>query len=257
MKSRESNELDKEKNTAVSRRKFLGALGAGGAAFLCPDIQKALAQEPPSSSRYEKHGWFYTSEEMRDMYEREYRGERILKNIIRKKEGKWVGYSRGEEFVVPVEFIEKTLFLFRQLIEQKTAKFLFRLDAFHGHFFVPMPTGEKYKKMHGMEEAREFLREENAGVLFHNSEHLRVDQDNTEEVQMYSQRNVIGWYDGRPLTILPLPRENKSTAADIPENSVGIGLDFLFAAHKDGQFEIVVGGNKIRLDISFNDETYF
>lgn len=258
MKHFEDNLRGGKKDKDISRREFLNILGIGGAAMLCPGIKKAIAQESSSApSRYEKHGWFYAFEEMQDIYEREYRGERILKNIVRKKDGKWIGSSQEKEFVVPAEFIEKSLLHLRQLIEQRTAKFIFRLDAFHGHFFVPMPAGEKYKKLQGVEEALEFVQDEHAGVLFHNSEHFKANPDSPEEAEIFSRRNVIGWYDGRPLTILPLPQDTKRTAADVPDDSVEIGLDFKFAAHERGQFKIIADGKEIRLDISFDDSRYY
>lgn len=246
-----------KEDTPISRREFLKTLGAAGAAVLCPEIKQALAQVSPEGTPHYEGGWLYSYKEMQGIYDREYHEEKILKNVVKKKEGKWIGYSKGHEFVIPREFIDKTLSLLRQLMEAKTARFLFRLDASHGHFFVPLPAGEKYEKVHDPEEARFLMQDQLAGVLFHNSEHLRPNPDDPGEVKIFSRRNVIGWYDGRPLTVLPLPEEDQGTAAKIPDQSVGVDLDFKFAAHKDGQFKIVVDGKEIRLDLSFDDLYYY
>ena len=87
-------------------------------------------------SRYED-GWFYTLEEIQRAYEAEYIGpEKLLKNRIRQEEGKWIGIFKEKEVVVPQEFIDKTLENLKEILEKKTASFLFRLDAFHFHPFV-------------------------------------------------------------------------------------------------------------------------
>lgn len=97
---------------AISRRKFLEILSLAGGAVACFDLKKVIAQEDsrdaPSRFEYGKHGWFYTFEEMRKIHEREYRGERILKNTLVKKGEQFVGFLEGKEFVVPREFVERT-----------------------------------------------------------------------------------------------------------------------------------------------------
>ncbi len=129
----------KNKEKEMSRREFLKKLGIGlaGVAVLCSDLEKVFAQEESIPSRYEKHGWFYTLEEMKKVYEEEYNApEKLLEKTLYRENGKWMGVFRKEKFEVPQEFIDKTLKQFKDMLKQGTAKFLFRLDAFHCHFFM-------------------------------------------------------------------------------------------------------------------------
>lgn len=256
--------FDKEDRTEtpesskIGRRQFLKVLG-GAAAILCLDVKKALAQEGLSGrSRYEK-GWFYKTAEMQKIYGEEYnRQEKPLKNTLFKRGEQWIGTIAGEEFVVPEQFINRTLVHLRQMLESNTALFLFRLDAFHGHFFVPEDIFDsRYKSVDDAVETTKLLVEEDSlGVLYHNSEHFEPDPHKPEEVQRHARRNVVGYYDGRPLLFLPLPK-TIGTAANEPEGNRSVGPPLTFAAHKNGAFHITVEGKEIRLDISLDDAPYF
>ncbi len=241
-----------------SRREFLKILGTA-AAVLCLRIKESAAQsEAQIPSRYEK-GWFYNLEEMHKVYEREYSSEqKLLRNIIRKRGKEWVGSSDGKEFVIPQQFIDLTLAHFKEMLEKNTARFLFRLDASHGHFFVPESVFEKrYASRDSYENVRFLAADKNLGVLYHNSEHLNVEKGDKEALELFDRRNVIGWYDGRPISILPLPTETPRTAASSPEGTHDLGPSLRFAAHKNGELAITAGNKEIRLDISFDDETYW
>ncbi len=245
---------DKEQ-AGFTRREFLKTLGLAAGGVLCSGLEKAVAQEASTPSRYEKHGWFYTLEEIKEVYEREYNGEKILKNVFKKKGEEWIGTMNGKEFVVPQEFVEKTLSLLGELLEKKLAKYIFRLDCSHGHFFVDEKHRDSfYANCDSLEEARRLAEDKKLGILFHNNEHLKKDPNDKEVMNFIEKRNVIGWYDGREMEILPLP-QGKSIAISTP------GRDFAsypkFAAHKDGVFSITVDGKEIRLDISFDDNSYY
>lgn len=250
--------MENFKEGGITRREFLKTLGLAAGGVLCSGLEKAVAQETFVPSRYEKHGWYYNLEETKEVYEWEYNGEKILKNVFRKKNGAWVGLVDGKEFDVPEEFLNKTLMHLKDMLEQGAAKFIFRLDCFHGHFFVDEKHYDSfYANCDGLEEAKRLVKDKKLGILFHNAEHLKKDFDDKEAMNLIEKRNVIGWYDGRPIAILPLPKDQKSTAVSAEE----LGRDLFsyprFAAHKDGFFPIEVGGKEIRLDISFDDNSYF
>lgn len=252
----QENEGRKE---GMTRRKFM-KLAGGGALILGWDAEGALAQggEPYVESRYEKHGWFYTLEEMQKVYEREYVGEKLLQNIVRKKGEKLMGVYRGKEIVVSPQFIRRILSHLRSMLEKGAAQFLFRLDANHGHyFFVPEDIYKSsYERIGDAEAFRRAMEDQTLGILYHNSEHLDPGDKNPEAVKLYKKRNVIGWSDGRPITILPLPKGDR-TSADTPGGYKELPITLDFAAHKDGEFSINVGGKEIRLDFSFDDSRYY
>ena len=262
------NKKEKTKNRGMSRRQFLKMLGisAGAAAMLGSDFKRLSAQAKyfweTEKSRYEKHGWSYTLEEMEKVYEEEYNApEKLLKNTLQQEGEKLIGLVRGEKIEVPQKFIDKTLQHLKEMLEQKAAKFIFRLDAFHGHFFVSEKRyQENYYDLSIVEQTRKLINDGELGILYHNSEHgkfldKKSDELTAEEKELKEKRNVIGWYDNRSIEILSLPEGGKKIAADIPGCSLGPGL--LFSAHKDGIFTISHNGKEIRLDISFEDETFY
>lgn len=75
-------------------------------------------------------------------------------------------------------------------------------------------------------------------------------------MKLYSKRNAVGYYDGRHIKILPLPKGSR-TAADVPENNSEFGPYLKFAANKNGQFSIEANDKEVRLDISFDDMKYY
>ncbi|MDO8561175.1 MAG: hypothetical protein Q7R91_03090 [bacterium] len=257
MKSIEGNFNSRGKE-GLSRREFLGVLGGAGAmAFSCGPGKIFAQGEGERPSRYEKHEWFYSSEEMARVYEQEYNGEKILQNTVRRESDAWVGTIYGKKFEVSNEFIEKTLGHLRDMLTQNAARYIFRLDAFHGHLFVPTSEFEaRFSPLEPHEQARLIMDYYSLGVLYHNSEHLKIDDQDREAAILYKRRNVIGWYDGRSIAILPLPK-GKESAAPIPSDMNDLYPYLRFAAHKDGVFSLNSGGREIRLDLTFDDMTYY
>lgn len=249
---------EEKKEQGMPRRKMLQLLG-GGLAF-CLGVKKTEAQmEPPRPSRYEK-GWSYTSAEMQTIYDREYNGEKILKNAVVREGDNLIGAIDGKKIIVPQKFIDRMLRHMEEMLDLNAAKFISRLDAFHGHLFVPETVSEERYKDTSQDLPKEavLLFEDNSiGILYHNSEHFKPSPDRQEETERYSKRNVLGYYDGRPLKILPLPTETKRTAAHTPEGTRDLSVYPKFAAHKDGVFSITVAGQTIRIDISFDDSSYY
>lgn len=83
-----------------------------------------------------------------------------------------------------------------------------------------------------------------------------MDENDAESVELNKKRNVLGFFDGRPIEILPLPKE-KSSAVSVHSKKAHDLLPYpCFAAHKDGALEIEAGREKIRYDISFDDLGY-
>lgn len=241
-------EYPKEEPSGISRREFLKILALPPLAA-CMKPERAMADildGPPGL--YEK-GWFYNLEEMEQIYEREYREERPLKVFIEKKEGKCIATYGKEEFEIPDRFIKLILTHLKRMLESGAARFLFRLDAFHGHFFVSEEIyKEKYLKTSGAEMAFLLVREEKLGVLYHNSEHLKLDEKDVRTVDLYSKRNVIGDTQGS-LRFLPPPPKGQRTAASTPEGTHDLAPYLCFAANQNGEFSISVNGREIRLDI--------
>ena len=78
-----------------------------------------------------------------------------------------------------------------------------------------------------------------------------------EAQKLIKQRNIIGWYDGRPLEILfaetsALVGDGKSNTAIIPKGYRRMG-SLVCKVTKNGEFSIQKGEQTIRVDISLYD----
>ncbi len=254
------NSEKKEDGFDPSRREFLKLLGAAGAAAFFADHPEVAAEGLDHPSRYERDGWWYSAEQMRELYEREYNGPKILENRLIVKRSGVIGRYDGKELAVPQRFVDSTLANIAGLLERKAARYLFRLDAAHGHFFVPAERYRtRYGALAGAAEVEVLARDRMLGILFHNAEHLKLDPNNPEDALFNARRNVLGWYDGRPLEILPSPPggETKWSVPDLPGAMHNLSPYPKFAAHKTGAFSVWHRGKRVRLDVSLDDPWYY
>jgi hypothetical protein len=206
-------------------------------------------------------GWFYTLQEIKHQYLIEYNEGKRLSNCITKKKMNYVTSCNGDDFFIPEAFVTKTLELIKALLEQGLTRYIFRLDAFHGHLFVPEYIFIKeYSSMTTEEMIRNFTNEDSLGVLFHNAEHLALRDPpgsgaaNPEARALIEKRNVIGWYGAKPLEVIKstkdiLLSDRKSLTAAIPAGYKNVGV-ITFRATRNGEFSITHNGEEIRIDIS-------
>jgi hypothetical protein len=212
-------------------------------------------------------GWFYTLDEIEAIYEVEYYENNRLESFIRHENGKCINQCNNELSEIPTQFIETTLIFLKQMLDRELTKYLFRLDTFHGHFFV---TDEqftrKYLNLNTMEMMMEFVNDDSLGVLFHCAEHMALrnpPQTGTIDKavqELIKQRNIIGWYDVESIEVVTAPKNElvgsgKSNTATIPQGFRGVG-SITFKANIDGEFSIQHAGQTIRLDISLCDYYY-
>ncbi len=216
---------------------------------------------------YSTHGWYFTREETKQIYEKEYEEGARLENCIRIENGKYVAYRYGKKFEVPEKFVKSTLRQLEETLEKGYAEYIFRLDAFHSHLFVPYDVFEKYKDLkNGAEVTEAYTKDEQLGALYHNAEHLTIEYPKTGEIdpiakELCNKRSVLGWYDGRSLEIThpketDLPKIIEANTASIPEGYHIIG-GLTFKATKNGEFAIKHKGKEIRIDISFDADSYY
>ena len=214
------------------------------------------------------YGWFYTLDEIGEFYEVEYYDNNRLENFIRHENGKYINQCHNELSDVPKKFIETTLELLTQMLDRELTKYLFRLDTFHGHFFVTGKQFEKkYLKRNTLEMMQELVNDDSLGILFHCAEHLAlrnppqtgaIDKKAEELIKL---RNIIGWYDGESIEVVTAPQNElvgsgKSNTATIPQGFRGVG-SITFKANINGEFSIKHADQIIRLDISLCDYYYY
>jgi hypothetical protein len=252
----------RESGSGLDRRRFL-ALSAASA--LCTGlIERASAEE--SAGLYGENGkdWFYSWKEIEHIYEQEYAGERKLKNVVTKTD---TGYEATVSGVnvqfTDTRFIDGILTHLERMIEAGAARYVHRLDAFHGHIFMD-EEDPKWIDFDGViaEDQLRMLLVENipdVKILYHNSEHVDPDAG-AEEKEIHAKRNVISTIGSDELDILPLPDTSgfiKYTSQNRPKGSHDLRVNPRFAANKDGVFSIKINGKEVRIDISFDDADYF
>jgi len=215
------------------------------------------------------YGWFYTLDQMEELYEVEYYENNTLDYFIRNESGKCISQCDNELSEIPEQFIEKTLLMLQQMLDRGLTKYLFRLDTFHGHFFVTDEQFErKYLHLNTKEMINMFVNDDSLGVLFHCAEHMALTNPPQtgvidEEAQKFiKQRNIIGWYDEVSIEVVA-PEQNglvgdgKSNTATIPQGFRGVGA-ITFKANVNGEFSIELADHQtIRLDISLCDYYYY
>jgi len=206
-------------------------------------------------------GWFYTLNQMAELYEVEYNEGKRLSNFIKFKGGDFIAECNGESFIVPDQFIETTLRLLKELLEKSLVKYLFRLDSYHSHPFVTdLEFDKKYSGLNSIKMAEKYVNDTSLGVLFHNAEHLALRSPphagpiDLEAQELIAKRNVIGWFDGRVTEVIFPQKENfigngKSNTAIIPKGYRGVG-SIVYKATRNGEFSITHDNKKIHLDIS-------
>jgi hypothetical protein len=206
-------------------------------------------------------GWFYTLNQMKELYEIEYNEGKRLSNFIKLEDEDYIAECNGESFIVPNSFIDTTLRQLKELLDSGLVKYLFRLDSFHSHPFVTEQNFEKeYLGLSYIEMAEKFVNDTSLGSLFHNAEHLALRAPphtgpiDPEAQELISKRNVIGWYDGRGIEVVFPPKKKlvgsgKSNTAIIPKGYRGVG-SIIYKATRNGELSITHDNNKIQIDIS-------
>ena len=213
------------------------------------------------------YGWFYTLDEIEELYEDEYYENNRLESFIRLANEKCINQCNNELSEIPGQFVETTLELLKQMLDKELTKYLFRLDTFHGHFFVTDKQFEKrYLNLNTTEMMKEFVNDNSLGVLIHCAEHMALRNPpktgtiDKEAQKLIKLRNIIGWYDVKSIEVVTASKKElvgsgKSNTAIIPQGCRGVG-SITFKANINGEFDIKHADQTIRLDISLCDYYY-
>jgi hypothetical protein len=134
------------------------------------------------------------------------------------------------------------------------ARYLFPLDLDHAHLASPSDLWEKkYSKLPRDKALPALLEEPGLAALYHTAEHLttidpKTGQENTEAKAWRERRNVLGFYDGRPIEILP--SHPTGIGVGVPEGYESFA-GFNFLASPKGQLYIFLATKAIPFDITF------
>jgi len=205
--------------------------------------------------------WDYTAEEMRLAYRYQQQFGALVTNRLSavscslgKKET--TASYEGKQLSVPCRFIDETIRHLEELLKIGAAKYLFPLDAGHAHLVVPQNLWKKkYNKLRGWRRLSALLREPNLAALYHTAEFLTVLDRKTGKINPLAKdwkekRNVLAFYDGRPIQILP---PDPTGAGVGPPDKYETLNKFNFLANPRGLFVIAHQEDSIYFDITFEE----
>jgi hypothetical protein len=206
--------------------------------------------------------WYFTADEIETAYRYQaYFGRRLhnpLKpNVCYFGKSEFTASFRGREFVAPCRFIADTTRHLKLMIEKGAARYLFPLDADHAHLAIPKELWQrKYSKLSVDEVFPQILWEPELVALYHTAEHLAV-RDSKSDKEIFqtkdwqAKRNVLGYFNGGPIRILPARADG--SAHDKLEQYENVA-SFYFLAHRLGEIAVPVNGGAISLDMSFDED---
>lgn len=206
--------------------------------------------------------WYFTADEIRTAHRYQENFGRRLNRPLKavsclNNSTEFVASFRGNEFLAPCRFITETIRHLQEILEQGAARYLFPLDADHAHLAIPSTIWErKYSQLPSDKVLPDLLWEPALAALYHTAEHLTATDPKTGQVGSDAQawkekRNVLGFYDGRPVKILPHQSDGSGQRA--PESYTMFG-SFNFLAHRLGELEFSSMGKRFAFDISFDDD---
>lgn len=207
--------------------------------------------------------WYFAAAEIAIAYSyQEQFGQRLLRPIkpavCNYGKDEFPASYQGNEFLAPCRFIIQTKQHLKVMVERGAARYFFPLDADHAHLAIPKELWEtNYPNVPTHQILPQILRESRLVALYHTAEHLAIADPKTGEELSQSKdwrdkRNVLGFFDGRPLKILP-PNSDGSAHQHL-EQYENVGT-FYFLAHRLGEIVLSVEGKAIPFDMSFDEDS--
>ena len=208
-------------------------------------------------------GWYFTPVEIENAYRYQEQFGSRLRHAL-KPHGCYYGNSefvasfQGKQFHAPCRFITETTRHLKQMLENGAARYLFPLDADHAHLAVPTELwAETYSKLSVGEVLPALLREPKLIALYHTAEHLTIaDPTNVAAkdatAKWRAKRNVLGFFDGSAVKILPSPADGMAHA--LLEHYENVGTVY-FLAHRLGEIVFSANAKAVTFDISFDEDS--
>ena len=204
--------------------------------------------------------WFFTSDEVEAAYQYQQNFGARLRFPLKAgpclfRDGEFATWYRRSNLVISCRFVMEVTRHLKEMIDAGAAKFLFALDADHAHLGVPLDVwNRKYKNLPAEQVFAAILREPGLVALYHTAEHLRVTDRRSGRVNAVAKawqdkRNVVGFFDGRPIGILP--PGPKGQGVGMPEEYYSYG-GFSFLASPRGELYLASGASMITFDIAFD-----
>jgi hypothetical protein len=240
--------------TASSYTTWRKLLGCAGTALVLGATSAA--------AQLSRESWYFSAAEIGAAYQyQESYGGRMRNPLpaFRCMTGKanFVTTYRGASVQVACQFVNQVTRHLKDMLAIGAARYLFPLDADHAHLAVPAAVwAERYDKLSAERLMEALLREPKLVALYHTAEHLAPDikvngKDDASVRRWREQRNLLGYFDGRPLQVLPAHPEGFGVG--LPDGLIGYG-GFNFLASRRGELMILQGQRAISFDLSLEME---
>ena len=215
-----------------------------------------------ASAQYSRDSWFFSAAEIGAAYQyQENYGGRMRNPLpafsCMTGQAEFVATLRRVPVRVACPFVNHVMRHLKEMLDVGAARYLFPLDADHAHLAVPAAVWEeKYSKLSSTQLLVALLREPQLVALYHTAEHLEPAakekrSDDAAVRRWREQRNVLGYFDGRPLQILPPHPEGFGVG--LPDGLMSYG-GFNFLASPHGELMILQGQRAIAFDVSLEME---
>jgi hypothetical protein len=244
---------DKSIHRSSSRLKHFSVNLLLGAYILLVSNLESLAASPYDS-------WYFTAEEVEaaHQYQENY-GERMRNPLPARDclfgQNEFMATYKQTEFLIPCRFVMEATRHLKEMLAVGAAKYLFPLDADHAHIGIPAELwASKYSKLPSEQIWFALLREPKLIALYHTAEHLEISDPKTGKVNdearaWKEKRNVLGFFDGRPIEILPPHPAGQGVGMPLGYNSYG-GFNFL--ANPRGELFLFLNNKVVTFDLSLD-----
>jgi len=203
--------------------------------------------------------WFFAAEEVETAHQ--YHGERIRNPLPARqcmfgKKDTMATYRRAQ-LLVPCGFIMEIARHLKEMLAVGAAKYLFPLDADHAHLAVPVKLwATQYSRLPAEQVLFALMREPELVALYHTAEHLTITDPATGKVNQDAKvwkdkRNVLAFFDGRPIRVLPPHPAGHGVGMPAAYNAYGV---FNFLANPRGELFIFVQNKVVTFDLSLEPE---
>ena len=204
--------------------------------------------------------WYFSAKEIHAAYQYQENFGARIRNPVKAQEcflGRpdFVASYRSLDFVAPCRFITESTRHLKEMLNAGAAKYFFPLDANHAHLGIPVTAWEgKYRHLPNEQILPALLDDPALVALYHTAEHLDIRAATSADGKKWlEQRNVLGFFDGRPIEILPPKPRHQGVGMPEKYHSYG-GFDFL--ASRAGALFVFSGNRMITFDVSLDPDAF-
>ena len=230
-------------------------------ACLIMGLMVVLSSAPSARANSFRDSWYFTAEEIDAAYQYQENCGVRMRNPLPAKgclygEQDFVASYRQTTFLLSCRFITEATRHIKEMLSLGAARYLFPLDADHAHLAVPSEVwARKYSKLSSPQLMVALLREPALVALYHTAEHLEFSAakagEKNEAVKGWKEkRNVLGFFDGRPIQVLPPHPEGHGVG--MPAGYVSYG-GFNFLANYQGELLLFLSDRAIAFDVSLDE----